>query len=73
MLITHRNFNYYLIQPTRNILLYEPTDKLPKSNPSMIEGLVYSIKSFVASFTTNYAAVGKTTTDSTETIEVINW
>src|SRR5690606_34845900 len=32
--------------------------------------MVYGVKSFIASFTTNYAAVGKTTTESTETIEV---
>ncbi|MDY3196472.1 MAG: extracellular solute-binding protein [Paracholeplasma sp.] len=51
-------------------VLHNGDSKLPKAKASMIESFVYSFKSFIASFTTNYAAVGKTTTESTETIEV---
>jgi ABC-type glycerol-3-phosphate transport system substrate-binding protein len=51
-------------------ILHQPDASLPRTKASMAESLVYSVKSFISSFTTNYASVGKTTTESTETIEV---
>lgn len=44
--------------------------KLERAKANMFEKAWYSIRRFFASFTTNYAAVGKTSADATETIEV---
>lgn len=44
--------------------------ELKRAKENKFEGAWYSIRRFIASFTTNYAAVGKTSTEATETIEV---
>lgn len=51
-------------------VIHQPGANLPKAKHSLVEGLIYSTRAFFASFFTNYAAVGKTTTGSNETIEV---
>ena len=51
-------------------VLHEPNAKLPKAKASVMESMWYSVRAFFASFLTDYSAVGKTTTGSSETIEV---
>lgn len=51
-------------------VIHQPDAKLPKAKASVMESLWYSVRAFFASFLTDYSAVGKTTTGSSETIEV---
>lgn len=51
-------------------VLHQDGAKLPKAKHSIVEGLIYSTRAFFASFLTDYSAVGKTTSGSSETIEV---
>ncbi len=52
-------------------VLHNPDAELPQNRASWIRRMIFSIRSFLASFTTNYAAIGQTQTgDINETIEV---
>lgn len=52
-------------------MLHNPAAKLPANTAGFFESTWYSFRAFVATFTTNYAAVGrKDTGDVVETIEV---
>ena len=51
-------------------VIHQPDAKLPKAKASVMESMWYSVRAFFASFLTDYSAVGKTTTGSSETIEV---
>ena len=44
--------------------------KLNRASSNMFESAWFGLRRFIASFTTDYAAVGKTTTGASETIEV---
>jgi ABC-type glycerol-3-phosphate transport system substrate-binding protein len=53
------------------IVIHDPESKLPQNKASWFNRTLFSIRSFFASFTTNYAAIGQTETgEINETIEV---
>lgn len=52
-------------------MIHDPEVKLPQNKASWFNRMIFSIQAFVASFTTDYAAIGQTETGNVnETIEV---
>ncbi|NLN50422.1 MAG: extracellular solute-binding protein [Acholeplasmataceae bacterium] len=51
-------------------IIHSSKEKMPKGSESLFETLWFGLKSFVASFTIDYSAVGTTTTESGESIDV---
>lgn len=52
-------------------VMHDPESKLPQNKASWIRRMIFSIRSFIASFTTDYSSIGQTETgEINETIEV---
>jgi len=52
-------------------MVHEPNAEMPKARESFIEGLWFDIRSFISSFTTDYASLGETGEfETTTTVEV---
>lgn len=52
-------------------VIHDPESKLPQNKASWMRRMIFSIRSFIASFTTDYSSIGQTETgEINETIEV---